>query len=262
MNYYEILGVTEWSTVADVKRAYRKLAQQHHPDKTHDNGEKFKLIKEAYDAIRARGPSKRPKQEAKPESKPEPTSNYTWQDFAQPKAQYSTLVVPVDFSDLFGTTIRIKGTPYQIRVPYGVQDGEKQNNVRVETPGGQHYEYYNIVYQVRDSTGFYFTKMIDGVNTLCCKINLTSGMVLAEYEISLRNINPNLENFTIKASNRNFQRVQHVGLPGSRVSRGDLIVEQNVELKSLDNEIYPVLVALNDKVKEVLQGKTYSQHIK
>ena len=32
-NYYEILGVSKDSTAADIKKAYRKLMSQHHPDK-------------------------------------------------------------------------------------------------------------------------------------------------------------------------------------------------------------------------------------
>ena len=31
--YYGILGLTSDATLADVKKAYRKLARQHHPDR-------------------------------------------------------------------------------------------------------------------------------------------------------------------------------------------------------------------------------------
>lgn len=34
MNYFEILGVTPEATVPEIKRAYRKLAAQYHPDRT------------------------------------------------------------------------------------------------------------------------------------------------------------------------------------------------------------------------------------
>jgi molecular chaperone DnaJ len=53
-DYYEILGVARTSTDADIKRAYRALAVQHHPDKNPDDPhaeEKFKEAAEAYSVL-------------------------------------------------------------------------------------------------------------------------------------------------------------------------------------------------------------------
>jgi molecular chaperone DnaJ len=53
-DYYEVLGVTRSASVEEVKRAYRKLAVQFHPDKNPDDShaeEKFKELGEAYDVL-------------------------------------------------------------------------------------------------------------------------------------------------------------------------------------------------------------------
>lgn len=47
MDHYAILGVTKNSTPEEIKKAYRKLASQHHPDKGGDTA-KFQQIQEAY----------------------------------------------------------------------------------------------------------------------------------------------------------------------------------------------------------------------
>ena len=49
-NYYTILGVPEDATQDDIKKAYRKLAKENHPDKGGDE-EVFKNISIAYDTI-------------------------------------------------------------------------------------------------------------------------------------------------------------------------------------------------------------------
>ncbi len=50
-DYYKILGVDKNSSKEEIKKVYRKLAMQYHPDKNPDNpesAEKFKKISEAY----------------------------------------------------------------------------------------------------------------------------------------------------------------------------------------------------------------------
>jgi DnaJ family protein A protein 2 len=50
MDYYQILGVPTTASPEEIKKAYRKLAMQHHPDRGGDT-EKFKEISEAYDNL-------------------------------------------------------------------------------------------------------------------------------------------------------------------------------------------------------------------
>ena len=50
-DYYDILGVTKSSSPDEIKKAYRKLAHQYHPDKQGGNEEKFKELNEAYSVL-------------------------------------------------------------------------------------------------------------------------------------------------------------------------------------------------------------------
>ncbi|NLC08000.1 MAG: molecular chaperone DnaJ [Syntrophomonadaceae bacterium] len=53
-DYYEVLGVNRGASEAELKKAYRKLALQYHPDRNKDDPkaeEKFKEINEAYEVL-------------------------------------------------------------------------------------------------------------------------------------------------------------------------------------------------------------------
>jgi len=54
-DYYEVLGVSKSATEDELKKAYRKLAKQYHPDANPDNKEeaekKFKEVNEAYEVL-------------------------------------------------------------------------------------------------------------------------------------------------------------------------------------------------------------------
>jgi molecular chaperone DnaJ len=54
-DYYEVLGVSRDASEADLKKAYRRQAMKHHPDRNTDNSEeaeaKFKEAKEAHEIL-------------------------------------------------------------------------------------------------------------------------------------------------------------------------------------------------------------------
>jgi len=54
-DYYEVLGVSRSASADEIKKAYRRLAMKHHPDRNKDDSGsegKFKEVKEAYEVLR------------------------------------------------------------------------------------------------------------------------------------------------------------------------------------------------------------------
>src|SRR3954468_8304914 len=53
-DYYETLGVPRDASEEDIRRAYRRLARENHPDVNKDPGaeDRFKEISEAYEVLR------------------------------------------------------------------------------------------------------------------------------------------------------------------------------------------------------------------
>ncbi|OGY45637.1 MAG: molecular chaperone DnaJ [Candidatus Buchananbacteria bacterium RIFCSPHIGHO2_01_FULL_44_11] len=84
-DYYKLLGLSKTANPDEIKKAFRKLAHQHHPDKAGGNEQKFKEINEAYQVL----------------SNPEKRRQYDQygQTFEQVKAQGGFGGGSQDFSD-------------------------------------------------------------------------------------------------------------------------------------------------------------------
>ena len=50
-NYYEILGLSTYASIEDIKKSYRKLALKTHPDKNNGDDTEFKRINSAYEIL-------------------------------------------------------------------------------------------------------------------------------------------------------------------------------------------------------------------
>jgi molecular chaperone DnaJ len=110
-DYYKILGVSKPSSQAEIKKAYRKLAQEHHPDKGggKEAEAKFKEISEAYSVLGDESKRKQydqfgfvPGSGAGPSGGGQGYGNgaYNWQDFSNANINFEDLG---GFGDIFET---------------------------------------------------------------------------------------------------------------------------------------------------------------
>ena len=108
-DYYKTLGVDRKASEEDVKRAYRKLAMQYHPDRNPGDSkaeEKFKEVNEAYQVLS--DPAKRARYDQLGESytrwqqRGAPQGGFNWEEWATAGPHGNVQVEYGDLGDLFG----------------------------------------------------------------------------------------------------------------------------------------------------------------
>lgn len=107
-DYYKLLGVAKTATEDEIKKAFRKLAHQHHPDKKGGNEERFKEINEAYQVLSNADKRKQYDQfgSAAFSGQGAPGAGMNWQDFmrsargGQAAGGFGFNDVNIDFDDL------------------------------------------------------------------------------------------------------------------------------------------------------------------
>lgn len=100
-DYYQILGVNQNASQDDIKKAFRKLARQHHPDMNPDDPnatERFKDINEAYEVLS--DPEKRTKYDQFGQNWQQYEQQYGPPDGAQQRS--TRTVTPEEFEQMFG----------------------------------------------------------------------------------------------------------------------------------------------------------------
>ena len=141
MDYYSILGVSKNAAPQDIKKAYRKLAAEHHPDRG-GNADKFKQVQEAYDTLG--DPAKRQQYD-----NPQPQFQFNTGNMGGFEDVFShfgfrtqghrnpnkdvTIAAEIDLEDvLFGKNLiasyRLKNgreESVEIQIPPGIQDGQQ-----------------------------------------------------------------------------------------------------------------------------------------
>jgi molecular chaperone DnaJ len=130
-DYYQVLGVSQDADANEIKKAYRKLALQYHPDKNEGNQqaeEKFKEVSEAYEVLK--DPEKRRRYDQFGQSSLKGGFNgFSGFEFDLGDALRTFMGAGFGFSDFFGTTgqtrtrrAKIKGSDLQIRLELTLEE--------------------------------------------------------------------------------------------------------------------------------------------
>ena len=94
-DYYQILGISKGSSKEEIKKAFRKLAHEHHPDKNGGNDAKFKEINEAYSVLSDDG--KRSQYDQFGTASGGAGGGFNWQDFQNQGFEWGNGNVKFDF---------------------------------------------------------------------------------------------------------------------------------------------------------------------
>ncbi len=105
-DYYQVLGVARNATAEEIRRAFRKLAFDYHPDRNHeDEAEKrFKEINEAYEIL----------------SNPEKRAAYNAPVYAHPQITHKPYRPAQSPAEELARIILQKGTPWWAKVLVGI----------------------------------------------------------------------------------------------------------------------------------------------
>jgi DnaJ family protein B protein 4 len=113
MDYYEVLGVKPNATPDQIKKQYRKLSMEFHPDRPHGNATKFKEINEAYEHL---SDETLRKQYDQPQM-PDIFEMLFKHDFPQPNFMFQTLMKPPPLTIHISITLDQAYTGGSIPVP-------------------------------------------------------------------------------------------------------------------------------------------------
>ncbi|MEO6118862.1 MAG: DnaJ C-terminal domain-containing protein [Methylotenera sp.] len=136
-DYYKILGVAQTATIDEIKKAYRKLAHQYHPDVSKDPAgeERFKEIGEAYATLKDK--EKRAAYDALgrhpsgEEFRPPP--NWAKNQYSDSSASPEYTFDDIDLADLFASFSSGKHQSHQDHIrPIPGQDYELATQISLE----------------------------------------------------------------------------------------------------------------------------------
>lgn len=259
-DYYDILGVAKSASDDEIKKAYRKLAMQYHPDRNTDGDKasaevKFKEVKEAYECLS--DPQKRDAYNQHGHAASDP--NFGRGGF-HPGSGTHQWTHNVDINEIFGSMFGAgaghpfsnmfnQGRPRQQIQQLVISLEDAYTGKQVRLPGGVS---LNIPAGVRPGTRFHSENMIYQVDIqqhhkykranddLLVDVEISAIEAMLSVEATLDHLDSNLLQFTIPAGIQHGQivRLASKGMKNPETDRyGDLMVRISVTVpKSLTEE--------------------------
>jgi DnaJ-class molecular chaperone len=240
-NYYQTLGVDRNATQDEIKRAYRKLASQHHPDKGGDKA-KFQEIEQAYRTLSD------PQQRARHDNPQQPFGNMSGmggpgfnfesifdifgarfqQGVHRPQPQRAMMTLWITLQDaVIGGRKTVSVGTYQgtqaveIEIPKGIDDGTNVQYPGIG-PGGM-----DLIVTYRIHQDPKWTRIGD---TLQTKHTLSIWDLILGCEIEIRDIFGNVLSLTVPPQTQPGTTLR---LRGRGVTHsGDLLVQIQAQINN------------------------------
>ena len=249
MNAYTVLSVSQDASEAEIKKAYRKLALEYHPDRNpgKEAEKKFREISEAYDAIGNK--QKRSEYDAHLHMQNSSTNQHRdpifdhffrnggfggFEDFFAPggfqrhqSVQSANTTISLSLEEAYHGTTRsfsIDDQQVEIQVPMGVRDGESLA-IRVHN-----FLHLNIRIRVRPHNIF----RREG-NDLFCKIEVPLLIALVGGELQVNSLDGKIKlRIPERISSHAKLRVKNSGMRREH-TRGSIYYEVKISLDNLDS---------------------------
>jgi DnaJ-class molecular chaperone len=261
-DYYKILGVDKNASKDDIKKAFRKLAHEYHPDKNKGDDKKFKEINEAYsilsdeakrkqyDTFGSAGPSGfNPNQGG--------FGGFDFSDFARQYSTQNGTAFEFDLGDIFGEffgggrrpkrganisvdlnltfkesifgvekEITVNKEKLVITIPSGVENGQglRVQGKGEDGPGGKG----DLIVRIWVQEHKVFRK--EGMN-LIMELDLKLTTALLGSSIEVETLDGKIEvKIPAGTTHGEILRVKNKGVPDGRGRRGDLLIITKIEI--------------------------------
>lgn len=195
MDAYQTLEITPKASKAEIKRAYRRLANRYHPDRNDEaeTTEKFKLVKEAYEFLTKGCSSTGKFRRESVLSTPAPTAAPVDVPFYKSFYKFSApphIIIPIPIKLSFtGGNVGVPKSTYHVWVDPGIEHDSVHRLTAISRDGNNSTQ-IDAQFQLFDPTRFYDVKPVDGALRLCCKVRVSLGTVLAELPVEIPNADP------------------------------------------------------------------------